>query len=120
MNQTFNRGKLKRLAAAGLLEMVGSYSFDDMVGEERTGSEKIIPVVYPRPLDWKDRHEGTVYLDDHDFSSASGLCWKNPNGTIHLKIHSNLNYTFRIKALNGPLNPCSQIYSGADGKTRIS
>jgi hypothetical protein len=99
--ETFNRGQLKRLAAAGRLEIVESYNFDDMHGVSRTGSETIIPVMYPKPDDWRDRKEGTCYLSDWEFKTKSGCAWRNPNGTITLVIHSNHNLTFRVKQANG-------------------
>ena len=43
-SKTFNRGKLKRLAQQGKLEMVESYNFDDMHGESR--SRKVVPVKF--------------------------------------------------------------------------
>ena len=95
--KSFNRGKLKRLAGAGKLVCQGYYHFDDMYGESRGKAEEI-PVVYPKPTDWHDRKEGTLYLGDWDFRSKSGCAWLNENGTVTMVIHSNLNYTFRITA----------------------
>lgn len=94
--KTFNRGKLRKLAAAGKLLCVDYYHFDDMYGAERKNGASI-PVVYPKPADWHDRTNGILYLDDMDFRTKSGCCWENPNGTITLIIHSNLNYTFKVK-----------------------
>jgi hypothetical protein len=93
--ETVNRGWLKRMAAKGRLEMVASYHFDDMMGESR--SRDRLPVVYPRPVDWHDRREGTVYLSDFEFTTKSGRAWRNEDGTVTLVVHSNSDYTFRVK-----------------------
>lgn len=95
--KTFNRGKLKRLAEAGRLVSVSSYSFDDMMGESRSNNE--MPVVCPTPPDFRDRHDGTVYLRPDHFTSKSGCAYlanDNREDLVTLIVHSNLNYTFRI------------------------
>lgn len=92
---TFNRGKLRRLAEAGRLVTVSSYSFDDMYGESRTDQE--MPVVCPMPPDHLDRREGIVYLrPDHFTSSCGGAYVGARSDLVTLHVHSNLNYTFRI------------------------
>ncbi len=95
-----NRGTLRRMAAQGRLEMVESYHFDDMMGTSAT-KNATIPVIYPRPQDWHDRKEGILYLDNFDFTTKSGCCYESPNGTVTLIVHSNCNYTFRIKEKEG-------------------
>lgn len=93
---TFNRATLKKMAEQGRLEMIDSYHFDDMHGEERT--EKVLPV----EIIGEDRggcKEGVCRLFPFDFKSKSGRAWKNPNGTITLKVHSNCSFTFRVKAI---------------------
>lgn len=91
--KTVNRGYLKRMVERGELEVVGSYSFDDMYGASRGGQ---MPVEID-PGDWQKRKEGTVYLRP-DYFTSYGRAWENPNGTITLIVHSNLNYTFKRKA----------------------
>lgn len=93
--KTFNRGKLFRLAQAGKLLMVGSYRFDDMMGESRQqGTDKPVAV---DPGNWQDRKEGIVYVRQDEFRSH-GSAWLNEDGTVTLYVHSNSNYTFRIQA----------------------
>lgn len=57
MSATFNRGALRKLAAAGRLVAVGFYHFDDTYGESRERNAEL-PVVFPRPADFADRKEG--------------------------------------------------------------
>lgn len=95
--RTFNRRKLKRLAAAGKLVCVDSYSYDEMSGTSRNTKE--MPVVYPRPANWQDRKQGTIYLSDFDFNSGSGRAYyvnEKNDDMVCLIVHSNSNYTFRI------------------------
>jgi len=91
--KTFNRGKLLRLAQAGKLSMVDSYSFDDMSGSER--QQGVDKPVRMKPENWEDRKEGVVYVREDDFHSH-GSAWVNSDGTVTLYVHSNSNYTFRI------------------------
>jgi len=93
--KTIRRDRLRRLCAQGRLEVVGSYHFDDMAGESRD-SAKGMPAAI-RPADWHDRKDGVCYLFEHDFTSSAGRAWENPDGTITLYVHSNSNYTLRIK-----------------------
>jgi hypothetical protein len=94
--QTVRRDMVKRLAQAGRLVMVEGYSFDDQYGEDRSQGEAIPVEFFQRGAPPSSRREGTLYLSDWDLSSGSGRAWKNENGTITLKIHSNLNYTFKV------------------------
>lgn len=94
--ETVNRGWLKRMAAQGRLEMVASYHYDEMSGTSRSQGVSI-PVVYPRPERWEDRQEGIIYLGDWDLKTKSGRAWRNQDGTITLVVHSNCDYTFRVK-----------------------
>ena len=96
---TFNRGKLRKLVEKGKVEMVSGYHFDDQYGESRT--EKVLPVAM-KPEKWQDQKEGTCYLSSHDLAAKSGCCYesgKDQNGNllVTLIVHSNCNYTFRIK-----------------------
>lgn len=93
--KTVNRGYLKRMVERGELEVVHYYSFDDMYGAQR-GVPAPMPVEID-PGDWQKRKEGTCYLRPDHFTGY-GRAWENPNGTITLIIHSNLNYTFKRKA----------------------
>ena len=94
MSATFNRGKLRKLAAAGRLVLASSYHFDDMLGEDRTAKEMPVAIA---PENRDDRKEGTCYLWDHDFKSSSGCAYESGPGLVTLIVHSNSNYTFRIK-----------------------
>lgn len=90
---TFRRDKLLRLARAGRLVMVGNYHFDDLHGASRENVE--LPVrVKNGHSDWID---GYCNMSPGDFTSY-GRAWLNPDGTIHLHIHSNHNIDFRILA----------------------
>jgi hypothetical protein len=93
--KTFNRGRLRRLAQQGKLELVESYHFDDTLGESRT--DRTMPVAL-RPADSKDRKEGVCYLFESDFTAGCGRAWLNQDGTITLYVHSNCNYTLRMVA----------------------
>jgi len=92
--KTFRRDRLRKLVEEGRVEAINTYHFDDMHGESR-GTE-VRPVAIGDP-DWRTRKAGVCYLFDHDFTAKSGACWENANGTITLTVHSNSNYTFRIK-----------------------
>lgn len=94
MSKTYNRGKLLRLAKAGRLVRVASYSFDDMYGESRTreGAPEIPVRIIRNGGEWK---EGFCNLYPSDFQT-SGRAWQNENGTICLYIHSNSNVDVRI------------------------
>ena len=94
MSKTYNRGKLLRLAKAGLLVRVSSYHFDDMDGAERikAGVPEVPVRVITSGSEWK---EGFCNVYPSDFST-SGRAWLNDNGTICLYVHSNCNYDFRI------------------------
>lgn len=91
--KTFNRGRLKRLCQQGKLVAVESYHFDDQQGQSQSNTER--PVRLRANND--DYQEGFVNLWEHDFRTKSGCCYQNENGTITLIVHSNCNYTFRIK-----------------------
>lgn len=92
--KTFNRGKLKKLAAAGKLLLAESYHFDDMMGEHRN-KDAAIPVRIK--AGYGDFIEGYCNLFESDFSGKSGRAWENADGTITLIVHSNANYTFKVK-----------------------
>lgn len=91
---TMNRGRLKRLVEQGRIEAVGSYHFDDQHGGSRSAA--VMPVAMD-PDDWHDRKEGTVYLRPDHFTSKSGRAYDAGNGLIMLIVHSNLNYTLRVR-----------------------
>ena len=94
--KTFRRDKLRRLVEAGKVELIGSYHFDDMHGT--SGTDKSMPVAIHDPTQSvAQRQTGICYLYPSDFTSGSGACWQNDNGTVTLIVHSNCNYTFRLK-----------------------
>jgi hypothetical protein len=96
--KTIRRDKLLRLARNGKLVTVSSYSFDDMHGASRSKTERPVAIIPEGNPDWwKERKEGVAYLHASDFT-GSGRAWENPNGTITLIVHSNLNYDFRVAA----------------------
>jgi len=98
--KAFRRDKLKRLVEAGRVVMVGSYSFDDTLGADRTkGTE--MPVEMD-PGDFRLHKEGIVYMKDYLFEGKPGMAYENRPSVdgalfVHLKVHSNLNYDFKIK-----------------------
>ena len=102
MSKTINRGYLKRLAQQGKLELVSSYHFDDQMGESRTKE----PLAVRVRKDYDDFVPGVVNLWESDFSSSSGFANQGDNGTIHLHVHSNCFYDFRLK--NGHVKPVAQ------------
>src|SRR4029077_11734469 len=91
--KTYRRDKLRRLAEAGKLIAIGTYSFDDMYGESRTADAMPVKMIH---ADRSECRNGTCYVFPNDFESGSGRAWLNPNGTVTLYVHSNSNYTFRI------------------------
>lgn len=72
--------------------MISSYHFDDQMGELR--SKQSLPV---RIGSYGDMKEGYCNLYESDFSSSCGSAYQNPDGTIHLHVHSNCLYDFRRK-----------------------
>lgn len=115
MSKTINRGYLKRLAQQGRLELVSSYHFDDQMGESRTKE----PLAVRVRKDYDDFVHGVVNLWESDFSSSSGFANQGDNGTIHLHVHSNCFYDFRLK--DGEVKPVSQPTFGTseDFKERV-
>lgn len=93
--KTFNRGKLKKLAEAGRLVVAENYHFDDMYGESRD-TAKEMPVAIA-PENRTERKEGICYLFPSDFKSSSGCAYESGPGLVTLIVHSNCDYTFRIK-----------------------
>jgi len=92
---TVNRAWLKRQVELGKVYLVESYHFDDMLGESRFKGEIPVRMKTGGPEDWK---EGFLNLTPWDFKAKSGHAYRNENGTIHLRIHSNCNYDLKIKA----------------------
>lgn len=92
--KTYRRDKLRRLVEAGKVVMAGSYHFDDMYGESRHKGDPIPCALMPQ--DRSTRKQGVCYMFDHDFNSGSGRAWINPDGSIHLYVHSNSSYDLRI------------------------
>jgi hypothetical protein len=102
--KTYNRAKLLRQIQKGLVTVVKSYDFNDQPGygatrtdAQQEGAARLMP---------EDRSkvtEGTYYLYETDFTH------KGPRATdigtdaqgrqlVHLRIHSNSNFTFAINA----------------------
>jgi hypothetical protein len=92
--KTFRRDRLRKLVEQDRIELIDSYSFDDMTGAFY--AKRVMPVAIGDP-DWRTRKSGVCYLYPHDFTAKSGACWQNDNGTVTLVVHSNSNYTLRIK-----------------------
>jgi hypothetical protein len=90
--KTFRRDKLLRLARAGKLVMISSYHFDDMFGA--SGTKKELPVKILE-MD-ENREEGIAYVYASDFG-GHGRAYQGESGLVTLYVHSNCNYTFRIK-----------------------
>lgn len=98
--KTYNRAKLRREVEKGLVTMVGSYSFDDMLGVTRTGVDQEM-VVRMHPDGEGAVTEGTVYVWESDFRSPVGRAveaGKDSKGRqlVALRIHSNSNMTLAI------------------------
>lgn len=90
--KTFRRDVLRRLVEAGKVEVVGSRHFDEMSGEQQATTTRRCAMA---PNTWLARTSEVFYLHPTDFTSSSGSCWKNPDGTITLYVHSNSSYDFR-------------------------
>lgn len=90
--KTIRRNKLLNLAKAGRLVAVGSYHFDDMMGQSISKNE--IPVRIKDSFD--DHKDGFCNLREFDFTCKGGRAWDNGNGTVTLYIHSNSNFDLRI------------------------
>ena len=89
----YRRDKLLRLAEKGKLVLVGSYHFDDILGAERSDREMPVKV---RSGDPNEPHQdGVCYVRRSEFTNY-GCAWENDNGTVHLHVHSNKNYDFRV------------------------
>lgn len=92
MTKTVNRAYLRRLIERGRIEMVGSYHFDDMAGESRFKDEPL-PVFIGEYGQSKD---GYCMLFASDLTSSGGSARLGDNGNIHLRVHSNCSYDFRL------------------------
>ena len=94
--RTFNRGRLLRLAEAGKLVAVSTYSFDDMYGGHRTNNDMPVKMM---PADRCQCQDGTVYVFPSYFKGKSGTAYyahDDRQDLVTLIVHSNCNYTFRI------------------------
>lgn len=92
----FRRDKLRRLVEAGRVVMVGSYHYDDMTGGDRKQAVAIKCAIMPADRSAAVFDGTTCYLYSSDFT-GHGRAWQNDDdGTIHLHVHSNCNYDFRI------------------------
>ena|SRR5688572_12773874 len=91
--KTYRRDKLLRQIRKGQIVCVESYSFDDMYGTSRSKEERPVKIVEPGDI----RPEGTVCLYASDFESSGRAYQYVESGLIVLHVHSNLNFTFRVK-----------------------
>jgi hypothetical protein len=91
--KTFRRDKLRRLIEERRVEVVGSYHFDDMTGSSRDGAQGMLAAMMP--ADRTEVRDGICYLHPFYFT-GSGRAWENPNGTVTMIVHSNLNFDFKI------------------------
>ena len=91
--KTFRRDKLRRLVEQRKVVSINTYSFDDMHGQSGSNNEMPVQMM---PEDRLNCRDGIIYLFSHDFTSKSGGCYQNENGTITLIVHSNKNLTFKI------------------------
>ena len=91
---TMRRDRLRRLCEQGKLQLVASYSYDEMMGPDRLRGDPI-PVTL-MPEDRGTCREGVCYLHPGDFRSSVGRAWRDDSGLVTLYVHSNSNYTFRI------------------------
>lgn len=91
--KTVRRDWLLRKVKEGKVTAVESYHFDDMMGEERFKGE--LPVRLINSLD--EFKEGFFHVREFDFKTKSGCAYKSENGMVHLRVHSNCSYDFRVK-----------------------
>lgn len=115
MSTTINRGTLLRMARRGELEVISSYHFDDPFGGET--SKQVLPVRVRNGHN--DTREGFCNLWESDFKSSCGRAYQNPDGTIHLSVHSNCFFDLRVKS--GNVKPQSQPTFGTpeEFKTKV-
>ncbi len=92
---TYNRGKLLRLAKAGKLMIVSSYSFTDGYSNGNDFSTEKMPVEVRSEVNKGIYKEGVCYVREDEFKGY-GHASLNTNGTIHLHVHSNKSYDFKI------------------------
>lgn len=85
MSKTMNRAYLRRLIERGQVELVGSYHFDDQMGESRFEGQPI-PVFIG---EYGQTKPGHCMLFASDLTSQSGSARVGDNGNIHLRVHSN-------------------------------
>ncbi len=86
------RDLLLKQALAGKLISVNSYNFDDMHGMEIRSNELPVNIISSND-DFKKNH---CNLRRSCFDSSSGYAKIDEKGLIHLIVHSNENYIFRI------------------------
>lgn len=91
---TYNRGKLLRLAKAGKLVAIVTYQFDDMYGADTIKTNEM-PVVI-RTKENKDIYQAGICYLREDLFKSYGHATLNPNKTVHLHVHSNKYYDFKI------------------------
>lgn len=112
MTNTIKRNWLKKQVELGRMEikcdlhLTDDYRFDV---SNKFGQSEWMPARICKPVfgmvkvngyemerciddDWQSGH---MNLNDHDFEGKPGYATRNENGTITLKIHSNLYYTLR-------------------------
>lgn len=90
---TIRRDTLLKLAKAGKLVAVGSYHYDDMYGSNSFKGEKPVRVI-DNINQFCDKY---FNVREYDFKSRCGHARKGTNGNIHLHVHSNCSYDFRVK-----------------------
>lgn len=94
--KTIRRDLLLRLARAGKLVLVGSYSFDDQHGSD------VIQPGAARPGDAEPAARGLVPTGGHVLGAGQRVRGQarprvgEHNGTVTLYVHSNSNYDFRV------------------------
>lgn len=100
---TFRRDKLLRLAKAERLVLVSSYSFDDMYGASCDNTQdKPVRVIPKDPAERERivRYDGTIcWVREDEFEGNCGRAYTSDRDgadIVHLYVHSNSNYDFRI------------------------
>ena len=102
-NSMIRRDVVRRLAEQGKLEVVSSYHFDDLLGASR--SSDTMPVVFVPADQTPTYQDGVVYLRPSHFTGDAGRAWRESNGLITLHVHSNLNFTLRVKPVSYAIGP---------------
>lgn len=112
--KTIRRDWLKKQIDKGVVQakcdihLTDDYAFDNAAGFGKTGwmtarisrptwTTITLPNGIERDvIDDHDFVDGQMNLHEHDFAGKSGSAYRNTDGTITLRVHSNLIYSLRL------------------------